>query len=201
MMLASSDSISSDISAARSRRNPIMIPIIRPLRFNIPSKARPPDGRTDTIPGVGVIRSPGPTVSIRPANLLYRAPAGLHGAASHLLRQILRTSSPTASPTTKPLLGSPVKYLSLPTKGSRESHGLLSQSDAILYGFLLNNGGYLDDSDSEGEAETPSDCHTPDSLTSDLSMRPARYSPNQTTKPISQTPKSRNFLEISTDYF
>ncbi|KAH9446192.1 hypothetical protein KEM48_013305 [Puccinia striiformis f. sp. tritici PST-130] len=196
--------ISSTVSSARARRNLAKLPIIRPLRFNIAPETRSPDVRQGTIPGARVIRPPGPTVSIRPASLLYRAPTALHGAASHLLRHLLRASTPTASPTPKPPPGSPVKFISLPSKGDRGAHGPdLYQNDSILDGFLLNNGGYLDDSDSESESETedPSYCESTDPTVTDLVKQPTALSFNVTTKPIPDSPPSRSPFKASIVYF
>jgi hypothetical protein len=189
LMPASMNHVSRTVPPARGRRNLTRFSIMRPLRFNISSETRPPDGRQDKLAGVRAIRPPGPTVSIRPASLLYRAPTALHGTASHLLRHILRESSPAPSPTTKPPPGSPVKFLSLPTRGARQPYGPLFQNDAILDGFLLNNGGYLDDSDSESEAGDPSDCDTPDPSAVDL------------TKKSGEGPQSRSLFKASIEYF
>ncbi|POW03802.1 hypothetical protein PSTT_10864 [Puccinia striiformis] len=196
--------ISSTVSSARARRNLAKLPIIRPLRFNIAPETRSPDVRQGTIPGARVIRPPGPTVSIRPASLLYRAPTALHGAASHLLRHLLRASTPTASPTPKPPPGSPVKFISLPSEGDRGAHGPdLYQNDSILDGFLLNNGGYLDDSDSESESETedPSYCESTDPTVTDLVKQPTALSFNVTTKPVPDSPPSRSPFKPSIVYF
>lgn len=195
-MPASSLSISSTVPPPRGRRNITRLSIIRPLRFNTPSGTRPPDGRQDKLAGVRAIRPPGPTVSIRPASLLYRAPTALHGTASHLLRHILRASSPAASPTAKPPPGSPVKFLSLPTKGSHQPRGPLFRNDAVLDGFLLNNGGYLDDSESESE---PDDCDTPDPSVLDLNKQ-SGHSLNQANK-FSDLSQSRSSLNSSILYF
>ncbi|KAA1089715.1 hypothetical protein PGT21_027998 [Puccinia graminis f. sp. tritici] len=190
LMPASMGHISLKVSPTRGRRNIARLSIMRPLRLNISSQTRPPDGQQDKLAGVRAIRPPGPTVSIRPASLLYRAPTALHGTASHLLRHILRESSPAPSPTTKPPPGSPVKFLSLPTsRGARQPYGPLFQNDAILDGFLLNNGGYLDDSDSESEAEDPSDCDTPNQSVLNL------------TKKSAEGPQSRSLFKASIEYF
>lgn len=83
-----------------------------------------------------------------------------------------------------------MKYLSLPARAAPEFHGPLCQSDAILHGFLLNNGGYLDDSDSESEPEDSPDRHTTDSSILEL-RKNSQLSLKQAAKPIEDLPKSR----------
>ncbi|KNZ50736.1 hypothetical protein VP01_4266g1 [Puccinia sorghi] len=189
---ATSVSSSSLIPLARNRRNNLTrIPIIQPPRFKKSLKARPPHGGHVKLSGLRAIPPPGPTVSIRPASLLYRAPAALHGTASNLLRHILHRSSPAPSRRgSPPTAGSPVKFLSLPTRAAPEFHGPLCQSDAILHGFLLNNGGYLDDSDSESEPEDLPDRHTAGSSILDL-RKNSRLSLKHAAKSIEDLPKSR----------
>lgn len=153
----SRDAISSLASSPCARISRPAPSFIRPLRTSISSTTQPLDGLEAKFKGVRTIHPTRPTACIRPASLVYRAPITLRGGASRLLRHILRASSHAPPPQKSEYLAySPVKFLSLPSKKIDYPHKYLNRSDEILGSFLLNNGGYLDDSDSELEDDADS---------------------------------------------